>query len=175
MTASSTFATRPPEPLPRLRSRGGSGAGSSDYPSRRNPRTAGRRPDSANAEFLATATATLMAQRSFRAQQLQQLGRSAPEAEPDPARREIHMALQAAARSALRDIDAAMRRIRHGSFGRCPTCGDGLSVERLRALPMTSLCGRCQRATAMAAATESERGERRRTTVHDTLERRTSS
>ena len=141
--------------LPRLRSRGGSGAGSSDYPGRRNPRAVGRRRDSANGELLATATADLMAQRSFRAQQLQQLGEHPPEGEPDPARREIHMALQAAARSALRDIDAALRRIRCGNYGRCPPCGDALSVERLRALPMTSHCERCQRAAANAAAAES--------------------
>jgi DnaK suppressor protein len=155
MTASPTATRWPPEPLPRLRSRGGSGAGSSDYPGRRNPRAVGRRPDSANGELLATATAALMAQRSFRAQQLRQLGQGSPDARADPARKEIHIALRAAARSALRDIDAALRRIRHGTYGRCPTCGDALSVERLRALPMTALCGRCQRAAATAAATDS--------------------
>jgi RNA polymerase-binding transcription factor DksA len=96
-----------------------------------------------------------MAERRFRAQQLQQLSEAAPDAETDPARREIHLALQAAARTALRDIDAALRKIRQGSYGRCPRCGDALSVERLRALPMTSLCGVCQRATAVAAATDS--------------------
>ena len=96
-----------------------------------------------------------MAERRFRAQQLQQLSEAAPDAETDPARREIHFALQAAARTALRDIDAALRKIRQGSYGRCPRCGDALSVERLRALPMASLCGRCQRATAMAATTDS--------------------
>ena len=156
MTASPTATRWPSEPLPRLRSRGGSGAGSSDYPGRRNPRAAGPRLDGENAERLAIATVTLMAQRSFRAQQLRQLGRAGPDAAPDPARREIHLALRAAARSALRDIDAALRRIRHGNYGRCPTCGGALSVERLRALPMTSLCGRCQRAAAMAAAAESK-------------------
>ena len=157
MTASPTATRWPSEPLPRLRSSGGSGAGSSDYPGRRNPRAAGRRSDSKDAaELLATARATLLAQRRFRAQQLRQLGEYAPEVEPDPARREIHLALRAAARSALRDIDAALRRIRHGNYGRCPTCGGALSVERLRALPMTSLCGRCQRAAAMAAAAESK-------------------
>jgi RNA polymerase-binding transcription factor len=157
MTASPTATMWPPEPLPRLRSRGGSGAGSSDYPGRRNPRAVGRRPESANAELLATATAALLAQRSFRAQQLQQLGEDPPEAEPDAARSEIHMALQAAARSALRDIDAALRRIRRGNYGRCPTCGDALSVERLRAVPMTSHCERCQRAAANAAAAAPKR------------------
>ena len=156
MTASPTATRWPSEPLPRLRSRGGSGAGSSDYPGRRNPRAAGPRPASKDtAELLATAEATLKAERRFRGQQLQQLGEYAPEVEPDPARREIHLALQAAARSALRDIDAALRRIRQGSYGRCPRCGDALSAERLGALPMTSLCGRCQRATAMAGTTDS--------------------
>jgi RNA polymerase-binding transcription factor DksA len=129
--------------------------GSSDHPSRRNPRAANGRPDNASAELLASATASLMAQRRFRAQQLRELGHVAPDADLDPARREIHVALHAGARSALRDIDAALRRIRYGIYGQCPTCGHALSLERLGALPMTSLCGRCQRATAMAAATES--------------------
>jgi RNA polymerase-binding transcription factor DksA len=61
------------------------------------------------------------------------------------------MALQAAGRLALRDVEAALRRIRHGTYGRCSTCGEAVSAERLRAVPMISRCGRCQRATAMAA------------------------
>jgi RNA polymerase-binding transcription factor DksA len=96
-----------------------------------------------------------MAQRSFRVQQLQELDRVGADAEPDAAQREVRLALHTAAWSALREIDAALRRIRQGNYGRCPTCGDALSVERLRALPMTSRCGRCQRAIAVAAATES--------------------
>ena len=101
-----------------------------------------------SAEFLATARATLMAHRSFRDQQLRELNTVAPDTEVDPARREVHLTLRAGAVSALRDIDAALRRIRQGNYGRCATCGDALSVERLNALPMARFCGRCQLAAA---------------------------
>ena len=153
MTASSTATARSSEPLPRLRSRGGSGAGSSDYPGRRNPRAAGPSQTIQSPEFLASARATLMAQRSFRVQQLQELDTAGADAESDAARREVRLALRTAAWSALREIDAALRRIRQGNYGRCPRCGDALSVERLRALPMTRFCGRCQRATAERSVT----------------------
>ncbi len=89
-----------------------------------------------------------MAQRSFRVQQLQELDTVGADRGSDAARREVRLALQTAAWSALHEIDAALRRIEQGTYGRCPTCGDALSVERLRALPMTRLCGRCQRAAA---------------------------
>lgn len=155
MTASSTVTARSSQPLPRLRSRGGSGAGSSDYPGRRNPRAAGSPLTIQGPEFVARVRATLMAQRSFRVQQLQELDTAGADAGSGAARREVRLALRTAAWSALREIDAALGRIRQGNYGRCPRCGDTLSVERVRALPMTSLCGRCQRATAMAAATDS--------------------
>jgi DnaK suppressor protein len=159
MTVSATATVRSPEPLPRSRSRGGSGAGSSDQPpfslkvpaggpGRRNPRTAKPLADVAIADFLAVARSALTAKRKFRIHQLRQLNATCPHPSADPARAEIHRALQVAARSALRDIDSALGRIRQGSYGRCPRCGETISVHRLRALPMTLLCGRCQRATA---------------------------
>jgi RNA polymerase-binding transcription factor len=159
MPASSTAAPRSPAPLPRLRSRGGSGAGSSDQPpanltvpagtpGRRHPRAASRSGDIDVAEFLAVARSTLTAQRTFRVHQLQQLDGAQPDPVTDAARAEIHRALQEAARSVLRDIDSALGRLQQGTYTRCPHCGETISVHRLRALPMTLLCGRCQRATA---------------------------
>jgi DnaK suppressor protein len=157
MTVSSTATARSPEPLPRSRSRGGSFAGSSDQspfslkvpaggPGRRNPRAVNPVADVAMADFLAVARSALTAQRTFRIHQLRQLNATCPHPSTDPARAEIHRALQVAARSALRDIDSALGRIRQGSYGRCPRCGETISVHRLRALPVTLLCGRCQRA-----------------------------
>jgi RNA polymerase-binding transcription factor len=171
MTAPSTAAMRSPEPLPRSRSRGGSGAGSSDQPpvtrkvpagtpGRRNPRAASRRADIDVEEFLAVARSTLTALRTFRIHQLQQLQVTCPHPGTDRARAEIHRALRAAARMALRDIDSALGRIHRGSYGRCPRCGDTISPHRLRALPMTVLCGRCQRATV--ERTGAEPGQPRR-------------
>ena len=153
MTASSTATARFSEPLPRLRSRGGSGAGSSDYPGRRNPRAAGPSQTILGPEFLASARATLMTQRGFRVQQLHELDTAGSDAGSDAARREVRLVLRTAGWSALREIDAALRRIQQGTYGRCPRCGDALSVERLRALPMTRLCGRCQGATAKRPVT----------------------
>ena len=63
----------------------------------------------------------------------------------DAARSQVHQALRAAARSVLADIDAALRRIEQGSYGRCQECGDALTVTRLTALPMAARCGSCQR------------------------------
>ena len=112
---------------------------------------------------------------SFRVQQLQQLDTAGADAGTDAARREVQPSAAHGRRSALRDIDAALRRIQQGNYGRCPRCGDTLSVERLRALPMASLCGRCQRATAMAAATDSNAPNGDGHRHHDTLERRAPS
>jgi RNA polymerase-binding transcription factor DksA len=160
MTGSPTVTSPSIKPLPRLRSRGGQGAGSPDQPGRRNPREArasgdgsrlpppsspARRPVSApTGEFVEAAKLKLMAHRNFRIHQLDQLAASLPDAVTDAARTEIHLALQAAARSVLVDIDAALCRIRQGSYGRCLTCGSAMSMDRLIALPMVPLCGPCQ-------------------------------
>ena len=165
MTTSSTATTRSPEPLPRSRSRGGSGAGSSDQPpvtlkvpagtpGRRNPRAAGAFADVDMPEFLAVARSALTVQRTFRLHHLQQLNATCPHPATDRARAEIHHALRAGAKMALRDIDSALGRIHRGSYGRCPRCGDTISVHRLRVLPMTVLCGRYQRATVERTGAE---------------------
>jgi DnaK suppressor protein len=149
MAASSTAPApvRSPEIPPRLRSRAGRDAGSSDQDDRRTPRPSGPARESPSAKLLATATATLAAQRRFRIEQLLELGTSSPDPAIDPGRAEVHVTLQEAARSALRDIGAALRRIQQGSYGRCPSCGDTMTIDRLRHLPMAPQRERCQRAT----------------------------
>jgi RNA polymerase-binding transcription factor DksA len=72
----------------------------------------------------------------------------------DPARAEIQRTLREGARTALHEIDSALSRIQQGTYSRCPRCGGTISEHRLRALPMTLLCGRCQRTTA--ARTDAE-------------------
>ena len=47
-------------------------------------------------------------------------------------------------RTILRLIEAALRRIDHGSFGICVGCGDDIQIRRLEALPWTQFCLRCQ-------------------------------
>lgn len=49
-------------------------------------------------------------------------------------------------RTILRLIEAALRRIEHGSFGICAGCGDEIPARRLQALPWTQFCLRCQEA-----------------------------
>jgi DnaK suppressor protein len=47
-------------------------------------------------------------------------------------------------RSMLRKIEAALGRIRAGSFGICLECGDPISLPRLQARPVATLCIDCK-------------------------------
>ncbi len=44
----------------------------------------------------------------------------------------------------LREVRAALRRIREGSFGTCLECETPISAKRLAAVPWALLCIRCQ-------------------------------
>ena len=153
--SSSTTVTGPlPVPPPRLRSRGGWWGAGSDRFARRNPRPSSSRTDRTHprppaAGFVEAARRELGRQRTFRIVQLKQLDTQLDtvraDAVTDAARSQVHQALRAAAQTVLADIDAALRRIEQGSYGRCQKCGDALTVTRLTALPMAALCGSCQR------------------------------
>ena len=43
----------------------------------------------------------------------------------------------------LRAIDAALKRVADGSFGRCTRCGEEISRKRLDAVPYTPFCEAC--------------------------------
>jgi DnaK suppressor protein len=43
------------------------------------------------------------------------------------------------------DLDAALQRIAHGSWGTCIRCGESIAAERLEAWPTAKRCLRCQR------------------------------
>lgn len=45
----------------------------------------------------------------------------------------------------LKDIEAALDRVRDGSYGTCPTCAKPIPVERLEILPYTRFCVPCLR------------------------------
>ncbi|MEV0525805.1 TraR/DksA C4-type zinc finger protein [Streptomyces sp. NPDC050439] len=47
----------------------------------------------------------------------------------------------------LKEIEAALARVRDGSYGTCPTCAKPIPVERLEILPYTQFCVPCQRRT----------------------------
>lgn len=44
----------------------------------------------------------------------------------------------------LRKTDAALERIKDGSYGTCEECGDEIEVKRLAARPVTTLCIDCK-------------------------------
>jgi DnaK suppressor protein len=50
----------------------------------------------------------------------------------------------AAASRELQDVDAALHRIEHGTYGDCVECGEPIARCRLEALPATPCCTDCQ-------------------------------
>jgi RNA polymerase-binding protein DksA len=54
--------------------------------------------------------------------------------------REIDYSLEESEARVLAAIDAALRRIDEGTYGRCERCGQEIEAERLEALPWATLC-----------------------------------
>ncbi|HEU4342089.1 MAG TPA: TraR/DksA C4-type zinc finger protein [Candidatus Binatia bacterium] len=54
-------------------------------------------------------------------------------------------------RQKIREIDAALNRMTAGIYGKCEKCGQEIGIDRLHALPSTTLCIAC------AAARESKK------------------
>lgn len=84
-------------------------------------------------------------QRAFRIDQLAQLHRPEPAGPLSSTDPEIFRSLDAGARAALRDVQAALWRLDEGTYGACVECHDPIPVERLEILPQTALCLACQR------------------------------
>ena len=82
-------------------------------------------------------------QRRFRLDQLTELAYEALAASAG-AQGEVRATLMRGARTALADIDAALFRLAIGRLGICQRCGGAITADRLEALPMASLCLRCQ-------------------------------
>jgi RNA polymerase-binding transcription factor DksA len=93
--------------------------------------------------------ADLEEQRQFRVEQLEELAGDMLEGS-DGALDEVTSTLMTAAAAALADIDAALHRIELGCFGLCEQCDDVIALDRLKALPMASLCMFCQHAKEMS-------------------------
>ena len=49
------------------------------------------------------------------------------------------------ARTKLAALDAALERLRHGTYGRCTQCGVSIPAERLEAVPGAEHCITCAR------------------------------
>jgi RNA polymerase-binding transcription factor DksA len=54
--------------------------------------------------------------------------------------------------AALRQTDAALRRLAAGRYGTCTQCGLAIPVERLLAMPSAERCLACQTAAEQSAA-----------------------
>jgi RNA polymerase-binding protein DksA len=56
------------------------------------------------------------------------------------------IALRDKARAQLEAVEAALRRLDEGTYGRCTNCGKPIAAERLEAIPWAEHCIDCQRA-----------------------------
>jgi DnaK suppressor protein len=54
--------------------------------------------------------------------------------------RELDEGLEEDAREQLREVEAALARIEAGEYGRCEVDGEEIPLERLEAVPWTTLC-----------------------------------
>ena len=79
--------------------------------------------------------AALAQQRQFRLSQIREL---------DDVHDEVNEILRAGITRALVEVDAALERIRTGSYGVCEKCATPIAFERLEILPMSRYCMRCQ-------------------------------
>jgi DnaK suppressor protein len=50
----------------------------------------------------------------------------------------------------LREIDAALKRVAEGSYGRCERCGQAIGRQRLKALPEARYCISCSASANVA-------------------------
>ncbi|MGC1343403.1 MAG: TraR/DksA family transcriptional regulator [Candidatus Binataceae bacterium] len=71
---------------------------------------------------------------------------------------DLHISLIDLAESRLRDAMSALARLDQGEFGICSECGDEISFERLRAVPMAARCVDCQQALEGSARSRMTRG-----------------
>ena len=62
------------------------------------------------------------------------------DAATDTYERELDEGLEEDARDQLRQVEKALARIESGEYGRCEICGKEIPVERLEAVPWTTLC-----------------------------------
>lgn len=59
--------------------------------------------------------------------------------------RELDYSLEENSSHVLEEIDAALTRIEHGTFGICVSCGRPIAEERLEAMPYATKCIECKR------------------------------
>ncbi len=62
----------------------------------------------------------------------------------DESERDLSYGRMASQTEELKEIAAALDRIKDGSFGKCETCDGSIPKERLRAIAYARLCVKCQ-------------------------------
>lgn len=58
--------------------------------------------------------------------------------------KELHFDLTEKNKKLLTDVESALKKIEDGNYGKCERCAKDISIERLKALPFTKLCIKCQ-------------------------------
>jgi RNA polymerase-binding transcription factor len=86
-------------------------------------------------------------------------GRDTYDLASDERDREINFILNAREREKLLAIDEALQRIKEKSYGLCESCEGEIQLGRLKVLPFTRLCVRCQE--------ETEKENKRQKTLED--------
>jgi DnaK suppressor protein len=105
------------------------------------------------ADHLSEFHAALRQQRRFRLDQLHQLAEAAATASPaDDVRDEVSEILRSSAATALAEVEAALERLRAGTYGSCERCTTHIPYPRLEILPMSRYCMRCQHTLEMRSA-----------------------
>ena len=86
-------------------------------------------------------------------------GRDTYDLASDERDREINFILNAREREKLLAIDEALQRIKDKTYGLCESCEGEIQLGRLKVLPFTRLCVRCQE--------ENEKENKRQKTLED--------
>lgn len=79
-------------------------------------------------------------ERATRLAQLRAIGEAWQEAEE-----QVMAAQKETIERVLKEVEAALDRVRDGSYGTCPGCSKPIPVARLEILPYTRFCVPCQR------------------------------
>jgi RNA polymerase-binding protein DksA len=66
--------------------------------------------------------------------------------------RELALARKDRVLTEIEKLQAALVRVREGTYGRCERCGTQIDPERLEVLPTTTLCVTCAQATGAHSA-----------------------
>ena len=69
----------------------------------------------------------------------------------DTYERELAMNIASSEQEVLYQIDEALKQMDEGTYGACQQCDKPINMSRLKAVPYTSLCIRCQRAKEQKA------------------------